>query len=155
MVAPTSPKSLPISVRPLARPHFGKYTWASSAKRSRMLSPVDVTPPWSNALRYSRATDFRCSSVIVWVLTAMRRLLSDSDHHVTVDPFRERLAVTGDGVPFPVEVVVASGVPDGEARVGPVVHLAHRVDHPLRQHDSVGPGHEPVDDFLHRHDRPL
>ena len=28
----------------LAKPHFGKYTWASSANRSRMLPPVEVTP---------------------------------------------------------------------------------------------------------------
>jgi len=43
----------------------------SSANSSRMLAPVLVTPPWSNALRYSRATDFRCSLVIVCVVTAM------------------------------------------------------------------------------------
>src|SRR3954465_2684785 len=40
-----------------------------------MLSRVDVTPPLSNALRYSIATDLRCSSVIVSVLTAMALLL--------------------------------------------------------------------------------
>jgi hypothetical protein len=36
-----------------------------------MLPPVDVTPLLSNALRYSSATDFRCSSVIVSLLTAI------------------------------------------------------------------------------------
>src|SRR5947209_4307732 len=46
-------------------------TCASSAKRSRMLPPVDVIPALSSALRYSRATDLRCSSVIVCVATAM------------------------------------------------------------------------------------
>src|SRR3954462_6199931 len=51
-------------------PHLGNITWASGAKSSRMLSPVEVTPPLSNALRYSSATDLRCSSVIVCVLTA-------------------------------------------------------------------------------------
>ena len=34
-----------------------------------MLSPVDVTPPLSNALRYSSATDLRCSSVITLVVS--------------------------------------------------------------------------------------
>src|SRR4051812_38115253 len=55
----------------MARPHLGNMTCASSAKRSRMLPPVDVVPPLSNALRYSTATDLRCSSVIVCVATAM------------------------------------------------------------------------------------
>src|SRR4051812_23909349 len=50
-------------------------TWASSAKRSKMLPPVGVVPPLSRALRYSRATDLRCSSVIVCVATAMVGLL--------------------------------------------------------------------------------
>src|ERR1700722_15205925 len=36
-----------------------------------MLPPVEVTPPLSNAFRYSIATDFRCSSVIVWMVSAM------------------------------------------------------------------------------------
>jgi len=30
-----------------------------------MLPPVEVTPPLSKALRYSSATDLRCSSVII------------------------------------------------------------------------------------------
>src|SRR3954469_6176194 len=42
-------------------------TWASSANRSRMLPPVEVVPALSKALRYSRATDLRCSSVMAWV----------------------------------------------------------------------------------------
>src|SRR3954453_8909589 len=46
-------------------------TWASSAKRSRMLPPVLVTPALSKALRYSSATDLRCSSVMVRVATAI------------------------------------------------------------------------------------
>ena len=69
-VAPISPNIRPISSRPLASPHLGNMTCASVANSSRMLSPVDVTPPLSNALRYSSATDLRCSSVIVCVLTA-------------------------------------------------------------------------------------
>ncbi len=69
-VAPTSPNIRPISSLPLASPHFGKYTWASSANRSRMLPPVEVVPPLSNALRYSIATDLRCSSVITLVVSA-------------------------------------------------------------------------------------
>src|SRR3954447_26265717 len=36
-----------------------------------MLPPVLVTPPWSKALRYSSATDLRCSSVMIWVVRAM------------------------------------------------------------------------------------
>src|SRR5215216_2382109 len=36
-----------------------------------MLSPLDVTPPLSNALRYSSATDLRCSSVIVPLANVM------------------------------------------------------------------------------------
>src|SRR3982074_1314840 len=66
-VPPTSANSLPISSLPVAIPHLGNATWASSAKRSRMLAPVDVVPPLSKALRYSRATDLRCSSVIVCI----------------------------------------------------------------------------------------
>src|SRR3954465_14577714 len=46
-------------------------TWPSAANRSRMLPPVEVVPAWSKALRYSRATDLRCSSVIVWIAIAM------------------------------------------------------------------------------------
>src|SRR5260370_34163731 len=46
-------------------------TCAASAKRSRMLPPVDVIPALSSALRYSRATDLRCSSVMVCLATAM------------------------------------------------------------------------------------
>src|SRR3954447_21681833 len=64
-VAPTSPNIWPICSRPSARPHLAKLTCASSANRSRMLPPVDVTPPLSNAFRYSSATDLRCSSVMV------------------------------------------------------------------------------------------
>src|SRR4026209_2948966 len=105
---------------PLARPHLGKWTWASSAKMSRMLPPVDVTPPLSKAFRYSSATDFRCSSVMVCVLTAMHRLLSRAHPHVAVDPGREPIRVAGDRVPLLVEVVVPRRVADGEARVGAV-----------------------------------
>src|SRR4051794_20274463 len=65
-----SANSWPISFLPVARPHLGNMTWASSANRSRMLPPVKVVPALSKALRYSRATDLRCSSVIVWVVTA-------------------------------------------------------------------------------------
>src|SRR3954452_15773156 len=36
-----------------------------------MLPPDDVTPALSNALRYSRATDLRCSSVMTCVERAM------------------------------------------------------------------------------------
>jgi hypothetical protein len=64
-VPPTSPKHLPISSLPLAKPHLGKYTCASSANRSRIEPPLEVVPPLSNAFRYSIATDLRCSSVIV------------------------------------------------------------------------------------------
>src|SRR4051812_28739679 len=59
-----------MSSLPVATPHLGNITWASAANRSRMLPPVDVVPAWSKALRYSRATDLRCSSVIVWVAMA-------------------------------------------------------------------------------------
>src|ERR1051325_2940766 len=68
--APKSVNSWPICFLPVARPHFGKNTCASSANRSRMLPPLDVTPALSNALRYSSATDLRCSSVIVSFETA-------------------------------------------------------------------------------------
>src|SRR5919202_3199377 len=40
-----------------------------------MLPPVLVVPALSKALRYSSATDLRCSSVMVWVVTAMVVLL--------------------------------------------------------------------------------
>lgn len=69
IVPPTLVKSRPISSLPLARPHFGKYTWASSANRSMTLPPSEVTPPLSKALRYSSHIDLRCSSVIVPVVT--------------------------------------------------------------------------------------
>src|SRR4029078_7423539 len=36
-----------------------------------MLPPSEVPPPLSNALRYSSATDFRCSSVMVFVVSAI------------------------------------------------------------------------------------
>src|SRR3954451_14987156 len=72
---PTSPNIFPISSRPLAIPHFGNATWASVANSSRMLSPVDVTPPLSNAFRYSSATDLRCSSVMVSRAIATAHLL--------------------------------------------------------------------------------
>src|SRR5436309_879531 len=148
MVAPTSPNSFPISALPLARPHFAKYTWLSSANRSRMLPPVDVTPPLSNALRYSRATDLRCSSVIVFVVTATVRLLSHVDHHVLVDPRRERVAVARDGIPVAVEVVVPRRVADGEAGAGTVGDRADGVEHPCGQHHGVGAGLELLDDLL-------
>src|SRR6478609_4134681 len=74
-VPPTSAKHCPIASLPLASPHLGKWTCASSAKRSRMLPPVDVTPPLSKAFRYSSATDLRCSSVIVCCATATTHLL--------------------------------------------------------------------------------
>src|SRR3954466_6175507 len=70
-----SVNSWPISFLPVASPHLGNMTWASSANRSRMLPPVEVTPALSKALRYSSATDLRCSSVIVWVAMAMRSSL--------------------------------------------------------------------------------
>src|SRR5689334_11295943 len=72
-----SPKSRPISSRPLAIPHLGKYTCESMANRSRMLPPVEVVPPLSNALRYSSATDLRCSSVMDSLVTAIAGSLSD------------------------------------------------------------------------------
>src|SRR6266511_405514 len=46
-----------------------------------MLPPVDVTPPLSNALRYSSATDLRCSSVIVSLVTVMADLLQGRGYH--------------------------------------------------------------------------
>src|SRR5580765_7712465 len=73
MPPPKSEKSWPIFVLPVASPHFGKKTCASSANRSRMLPPLEVTPALSNALRYSSATDLRCSSVIVSFETATTR----------------------------------------------------------------------------------
>src|SRR4051794_5373830 len=75
-VPPMSANSWPISFLPVARPHLGNMTWASSANKSRMLPPVEVVPALSKALRYSRATDLRCSSVIVWVATATGNSLS-------------------------------------------------------------------------------
>ncbi|HEY6511938.1 MAG TPA: hypothetical protein VI032_08170 [Burkholderiaceae bacterium] len=70
-VAPTSPNSLPIWSRPVATPHFGKYTCASVANSSRIEPPLEVTPPLSNAFRYSIATDLRCSSVMVCLASAI------------------------------------------------------------------------------------
>src|SRR5437667_2085785 len=75
MPAPKSVKSCRICFFPVASPHFGKNTCASSANKSMMLPPVDVTPLLSNALRYSSATDLRCSSVIVIFVTAIGGLL--------------------------------------------------------------------------------
>src|SRR5215213_10291427 len=85
-----SVNSWPISCLPVARPHLGNMTWASSANRSRMLPPVEVVPALSNALRYSRATDLRCSSVIVWVLmatgTPCRGAVGESDDRAEGGP---------------------------------------------------------------------
>src|SRR6476620_10026699 len=120
-----------------------------------MLPPVDVTPPLSNAFRYSSATDLRCSSVMVWVLTAMHPLLSRAHHHVFVDPRREPVTIAGDGLPFLVEVVVTRRIADGEARMGAVRHGAHGVDDPRWQDDGVRTGLELVDDLFHRDDRPM
>src|SRR5688572_3919152 len=68
---PKSVNSCPICALPVASPHLGKNTCASSANRSRMLPPDEVTPLLSNAFRYSSATDLRCSSVIGSRLMAM------------------------------------------------------------------------------------
>src|SRR5436309_1656006 len=80
MPAPKSEKSWPICCLPVARPHLGKNTCASSANKSRMLPPLDVLPPLSNAFRYSSATDLRCSSVIVSFEIATASLLSAALH---------------------------------------------------------------------------
>src|SRR5687768_9539444 len=40
-------------------------------KRSRMLPPSEVTPPWSKAFRYSSATDLRCSSVMLCLVSVI------------------------------------------------------------------------------------
>src|SRR5918995_1410279 len=77
-VPPMSANSCPICSLPVASPHLGNMTWASSANRSRMLPPVVVVPALSKALRYSRATDLRCSSVIVWVAMATGNSYSSS-----------------------------------------------------------------------------
>src|SRR3954467_15057106 len=68
--------SWPISFLPVASPHLGNMTWASSGNKWRRMPPVEVVPALSKALRYSRATDLRCSSVIVWVATATGNSLS-------------------------------------------------------------------------------
>src|SRR6187549_3469938 len=68
--------SCPICFFPVASPHFGKNTWASSANRSMTVPPLEVTPLLSNAFRYSSATDFRCSSVIDPRVIAIVRSLS-------------------------------------------------------------------------------
>src|SRR5262245_14122573 len=72
---PKSANSCPICFLPVASPHLGKKTWASSANRSRMLAPLEVTPLLSNAFRYSIATDLRCSSVMVCFVIAIRTVL--------------------------------------------------------------------------------
>src|SRR5688572_19838966 len=77
MPPPKSLNNWPICFLPLASPHFGKKTCASSANRSRMLPPDDVTPLLSKALRYSSATDLRCSSVIACRLIAMRGRITE------------------------------------------------------------------------------
>src|SRR5262249_12592020 len=41
--------------------------------KSRMLVPDEVTPRLSKAFRYSKATDLRCSSVIVCFVRAITR----------------------------------------------------------------------------------
>src|SRR5687768_2336328 len=87
MPPPKSRNNWPICCFPVARPHFGKNTWASSAKRSRMLPPFDVTPLLSNAFRYSSATDFRCSSVIVMRVIAIAGDLRPAPHACQRDRF--------------------------------------------------------------------
>src|SRR5947208_13705046 len=97
-LAPRSPNIRPICSLPSASPHFGQDTWASSANRSRMLPPVEVVPPASNAFRYSSATDLRCSSVICCVATAMlasplRARVPGRQVGVDVHPHRLRVRV--------------------------------------------------------------
>src|SRR5437867_475070 len=70
-------------------------TCASSAKRSRMLPPVDVIPALSSALRYSRATDLRCSSVMVCLATAMVGVPLLLQSAFAVDAGHERGEVVG------------------------------------------------------------
>lgn len=53
------------------------------ALRSRMLPPLDVTPPLSKPFRYSSAIDFRCSSVMVWLLIGTPASLSRSTVEAT------------------------------------------------------------------------
>src|SRR5215510_4353550 len=158
-VPPTSPNSWPICSLPEAMPHLGKYTWASSANRSRMLRPSEVWPPRSNALRYSIATLLRCSSVMVWVATAMGSLpLRRGRHaadHVVLHPLPERLAVPADPVPRRVRGVVAHRIAVRVAGRRPARDLGDGGDHPRGQHDRAGPLVELVDDLLHGHDGPL
>src|SRR5918998_1284112 len=134
IVAPTSPKSRPISSLPLARPHFGKYTCASSANRSRRLPPSEVTPPLSKALRYSSATDFRCSSVIVPVTIVMLFLslpfFSGSQTRCVLAPRgfgrRDRNEVQ-DAIPDVVQLGnanVGGAPPTGDTGIRPDQHAA-------------------------------
>src|SRR4051794_20197831 len=51
-----------------------------------MLAPLLVVPPWSNAFRYSSATDLRCSSVMVCVVMAI--VGSDLDRFELVEQLR-------------------------------------------------------------------
>src|SRR5918998_253483 len=146
IVAPTSPKSRPISSLPLARPHFGKYTCASSANRSRRLPPSEVTPPLSKALRYSSATDFRCSSVIVPVTIVMLFLSlpfsSGSQMRCVLAPRgfgrRDRNEVQ-DAIPDVVQLgnanVGGGAPPTGDTGIRPDQHAAALL-HPHRRAGS-------------------
>src|ERR1700761_1344101 len=79
-----------------------------------MLPPVEVTPPLSNAFRYSRATDLRCSSVMRSCDSAMRlpspvqRRTASGCNRAEAPVKRERWA-PHDGGPVPART--CPGVP--------------------------------------------
>src|SRR5215217_6189363 len=78
-----------------------------------MLSPVEVTPPLSKALRYSSATDLRCSSVIVWVATATVVLLLCCGPSRDVWPERASSGAARQGRGTDGEAVGPEGIPLG------------------------------------------
>src|SRR6516164_1732494 len=100
IVPPTSLIQRAISSLPLAMPHLGKYTVALSSNRSRMFPPLEVTPPWSKADRYSRATDLRCSSV----MTLRSRDMAVSPYWIGDGAERSGVSATQDGPQRPAEL---------------------------------------------------
>src|ERR1051325_7679120 len=118
-----------------------------------MLPPSDATPPLSNALRYSSATDLRCSSVMVFVVSAMvvpprpptladLRALRQMDRDARAPPGVEDRRVGG---PLDDEVRDAGRRRRVVGRRGDQLlarrdehGLAARLDHRALEHDLLG-----------------
>src|SRR6267142_391083 len=145
-VPPTSPNNLPIWSLPVARPHLGKQTCASSANSSRIDPPLDVTPPVSSAFRYSSATDLRCSSVMVCLVSAMETLLCSREQTQLATGRNRRHRLVVDDHQLVLGLRALDPLTAHQRRLGDVAHRAraaelHRADDGV----EIGRGHRVAD----------